>query len=107
MAPNRQQNLRFAFGDDGFTAMPRELGEGEPAWMATLRLSSYGGAAGAPNNVGAVSWATATNTARAQGNGITITYSNQKAGMRQNFLITQWPLGRGPLRLDFAVERRA
>jgi hypothetical protein len=109
MAPNRAHNFRFTFANDGFTATPRELEEGDLDWRLSLKLSSYGKSESLP--APAISgptlsgvWATVTNTAQLRGDGITISYRNDTTGLRQEFLVSQKPLGQGPLWLNFKAE---
>src|SRR5579862_1544083 len=42
MTPNRAQNLRFKFLDDGLTVTPRELQTSDMPWQLTMRLTSFG-----------------------------------------------------------------
>ena len=105
MAPNRAQNLRFTFHDDGLTITPRKLAKNQPAWTATMRLESFGRPEGVVRRVGEASWAIAKNTAQDRGHGIAINYRNDQQGLRQEFLVEEKPPGDGPLRLEFGLER--
>jgi hypothetical protein len=105
MAPNRAQNLRFTFHEDGVTVVPREP-SASVDWSANIRLASYG-RAGARMGlaIGSASWMVSSNAAQVRSDSTTIEYKNDREGLRQNFLVAQRPLGAGPLRLDFTVER--
>jgi len=103
MTPNRANNLRFLFLNDGFSVTRREPKHGDLAWSATFRLDRYGRAGVAPGRIRGISWSSSNNTAQARSEGLVIEYSNDLAGMRQSFLITQRPPGKGPLSLDFVL----
>lgn len=104
MAPNRAHNLRFIFRNDGLTVMPRKSSDSGPAWTATLRLNSYGRTGFGDKGIGNGSWLIKKNSSKLHGDGFTISYTNDKEGLRQEFLIDKKPRGTGPLRLDFVVE---
>ena len=105
MAPNRAQNLRFTFHEDGVTVVPREP-SASVDWKAKIRLASYGrvGARIGPA-IESASWTVSGIAAQVRSDGTTIGYKNDREGLRQNFLVAQSPPGAGPLRLDFTVER--
>ena len=102
MTPNRAQNLRFTFLEDGVRIVPRE-GDTGLDWSATVRLATIGRAAVNTTTFTPLNWSVAQNTARMVGKEATIEYRNDKGGLRQDFLIAQRPPGEGPLRLEFLV----
>jgi len=106
MAPNRAHNLRITFHDSGVTVTPRTNAANETPWAATMTLETYGRQGLAGKALGETSWSLDQNKAQVQGQGITIDYSNDKEGLRQDFRIQERPPGSGPLRLDFKVERK-
>lgn len=102
---NRAQNLRFTYYSDGFAVEPRDYGEGNPKpWEITMRLRSFGKSPASGLTVGSVRWAVKENAASVTADGIVIEYTNERAGLRQNFRILNRPPGREPLQLVFAVE---
>ena len=102
-APNRAQNLRFTFLDDGFEVHPRTNAGPELDWQAALQVDAYGRARGfrAP---GSPSWTIDGRTATATSPGLTIEYSNDKRGMRQTFVLPDRPSGGGAVLLLLRVE---
>ncbi|HTI71616.1 MAG TPA: hypothetical protein VMF06_16700 [Candidatus Limnocylindria bacterium] len=103
MAPNRAQNLRFAFNNDVLTFTSRDSATGTSAWGATLSLESFGRAE-ARHQESAYSWETDKSTAHATGADIRIDYNNHQGGLRQDFLIQHPYPGEGPLTLQFRLE---
>jgi hypothetical protein len=57
MAPNRAQNLRFTFYDQGIAVAPRKLSDKLTSWNATLSLDSYGRKGIPGRRAGSTSWA--------------------------------------------------
>ena len=104
-AANRAQNLRFTFLDDGFAAEPRDYGEGNPKpWEMTMRLQSLGKSGVGARTVEEGRWVVARNTASMDAAGISLEYTNDKAGLRQNFRVVSPPAGDEPLRLVIEVQ---
>ena len=103
MTPNRANNLRFLFLDNGFMVTPRDPKFGDPQWSASFQLDYYGREGFTPSRLAAVSWSTSNNTALASSDGMVVDYSNTRAGMRQSFLLLQRPPGPGSLSLVFGV----
>jgi hypothetical protein len=97
-SPNRAQNLRFDYSDNGFLVTPRD----EKTWTVSMTLESYGKAEMIP--FVAAAFTANKNKGESEGNGVTITYENSREGMRQNFLIKEKPEGDGPLKLNIDVN---
>jgi len=127
MAPNRAHNLRFTFQGAGLKVEPRELQntdlpqseieallvplfrspqtESGVPWSVHLNLDSFGASAQNPSVVSVLSATTEENTATMQSSRVAIKYTNDKDGLRQDFLIYSPPSNSGQLRLDFSVTR--
>jgi len=103
---NRAQDLRFTYYQDGFELEPRDYGLGNPKpWEATLSLAAFGKTASPALTVANPRWiSTAQNAANVAADGLTIEYTNSRAGMRQSFLLTTRPAGDGPLQFQFGVQ---
>jgi hypothetical protein len=104
MAPNRKQNHRFTFLENGFTVTQRVFQETDPRWSATLHWDSYGRSVGQVLPAENIEWLVEGNWAEARGASASIFYNNDKEGLRQDFQIRERPQGDGPLRLDFTVQ---
>ena len=105
-SPNREQNLRFTYFSDGFSAEPRELpDDGVVPWRLGIRLEALGKSSlpSAPIHLDG-GLETDKNVASLRNPEIEIQYINAPEGMRQNFLIKSRPEGLESLVLDFAVE---
>jgi hypothetical protein len=100
-APNRAQNLRSYFKEQGVTIIAREAEQ--PSWSLALSLAGYGrGARQAPLG---------TPTLRAEGARITYDrgalkewYENQPRGLEQGFTIDAAPPGTGELWVALALS---
>lgn len=104
-SPNRAQNLRFTYEGDGFSAEPlRHEGASSP-WRLGLRLSAWG-REDAMQEFQAGDLRVEGNRAEAEGSGVTVMYRNDRAGMRQDFLVKDRPGGSGPLRLRLGVAQK-
>lgn len=103
LTPNRAHNLTFIIYDDGFGLTPRELKAGERSWCATMRLDSYGKVGSRGRPLGPVSWKPNGGKVTSEGATISVDYSNDKHGLRQNFLLKKRPAGKGPVRLEFRL----
>ncbi|HPH92421.1 MAG TPA: FG-GAP-like repeat-containing protein, partial [Ferruginibacter sp.] len=90
--PNRKNNLRFFYDDDGFTAEPRttiakipgknptEINHKElPAWKVAFTLDK--------KQIGKGRWNVAANKAEYITDKVTVQYINNEEGMRQNFIV--------------------
>lgn len=104
---NRRQNLRFTYFDNGFAAEPRLLPEsGEKPWEYEIVLLGYGKDPALQLTPADGPWTIRDNQASYATEKINIEYSNEQAGMRQNFLVKEKPLGNQPLELTFRVETK-
>lgn len=105
-SPNRAQNLRFTYWDDGFAAEPRTAAEPNSHWKVKIALQSYGRTQEtAP--LGQPAWKVSGKRASATTRGLAFEYTNDRDGMRQNFVLAEKPKGQGPLRLNFRAELRS
>ena len=107
MAPNRAQNLRFRFQEDGVTVTQREPTVAPSTWSATITLEGYGRAISSPRGTANCAWCLDGSKASVLADDMAISYYNSEAGLRQDFLIYQRPPGPGPLRLNFEVQRNS
>jgi hypothetical protein len=102
-SPNRAQNLRFTYRGDGFTVEPRTYDEQDSPWKLGMSLSAWG-REDARSTFRPGELRVDANRAAAEGRGVTVTYHNDREGMRQDFLVRQRPVGSGPLRLWLELE---
>jgi hypothetical protein len=112
--PNRNNNLRFYYTNNGFTVQPRStqipIGEPDatkrpdeikyknlPDWKVSFNLDK--------KQVGVGEWQVAGNKAEYKTGHVTVQYINSEEGMRQNFIV-QSPLTRdsSDLKLHFNIE---
>jgi len=100
-SPNRTQNLRFTYWGDGFSVEPRMTEN--PSWKLTLKLAAWG-RDGAQVEFRPGELEVNGNRAKANGDGITLTYQNDSKGMRQDFLVQERPSGSGSLKLWLQIE---
>ncbi|MFZ1785203.1 MAG: FG-GAP-like repeat-containing protein [Ferruginibacter sp.] len=113
--PNRKNNLRFFYDDNGFSVEPRTtkipVGEFDPVARPDEKKYRY-----LPNwkinfnldkkQVGNGEWRIANNKAEYITDNITVQYINNDAGMRQNFIV-QTPLTNdGELKLNFSIKTK-
>jgi hypothetical protein len=110
-SPNRANNLRFRYNPDGFSMETRQDSLGLETWSITLRL------AGVFRGLDFCFGADPEARQDLQDNhlqfhhagGLTMEYINGMAGMRQNFILHERPVGEGALkvRLDLDSELHA
>jgi hypothetical protein len=111
--PNRKNNLRFYYDENGFTVQPRATQipvrdydittppdqikyKTLPEWKIAFNLDR--------KQIGEGSWQINGNKAEYQTENITVQYINNTEGMRQNFIV-QKPLSEDEdLKLNFSVE---
>ena len=98
-APNRAQNLRTYFRDEGIEVVPRTTGEEAPPWRFTWRTTAFGRGARPEAAAPAV-------PPRFDGSHVTYDhgafdewYENGPQGLEQGFTIREKPPGRGALRI--------
>lgn len=111
--PNRHQNLRFFYTEDGFTVEPRTtkipVGEYDPMkdpdeikykelpdWKVQFDLDKA--------QTGNGNWQLNGNTAEYITPAVTVQYINNKEGMRQNFIVQQPLQQQGKLRVNLAIK---
>jgi len=100
-SPNRKNNIRFIYHNDGFTAVTRETSrEKRDDWEIQLRITNY--EFGIKNEGLKV----AGNKAFVENDKIRIDYSNDEDGMRQDFIIKKRPEGVGKLRLNISADTK-
>ncbi|GMU87432.1 MAG: hypothetical protein AMXMBFR48_26730 [Ignavibacteriales bacterium] len=120
-SPNRSQNLRFVYHNDGFTAKPRQLKiplydsnnksvtEEEKEyreiadWKIRFKLKGYG----RKNDLRTFSgneFSVIKNTAKIEDKDFAITYHNSEEGMRQDFIVKHEFPGEGLLRVAIILE---
>ncbi len=106
--PNRKNNLRFFYTEDGFSAEPRTtktpVGDFNarymqiPGWKVTFKLDK--------KQIGSGKWQIIKNQANYLTSNITVQYINNDEGMRQNFIVHK-PLSRsGNLKINFSVKTK-
>ncbi len=111
--PNRKNNLRFFYDENGFTVEPRTtktpIGIADPMdradeikyrylpnWKVNFNLDK--------KQVGNGTWQTANNKALFLTEKITVEYINNDEGMRQNFIVHQ-PLSKSnELKINFSIK---
>ena len=99
-SPNRANNIRFIYHKDGFTAKTRDTrGKSEDEWEIKLQITNY--ELQMNEEIVAVE-----NKAHIENENIRIDYTNDKEGMRQDFVIKQKPEGEGKLRLDISADTK-
>ncbi len=115
-SPNRANNIRFIYHKDGFIAKTRSnkipkfdvndktLKEEEKEyetideWSIQLRIRNE------ELGIGEGELSAAGDKAWIENDNIRIDYTNNKEGMRQDFIIKQKPAGEGKLRVDLTAE---
>src|SRR5688500_6467442 len=91
---NRVQNLRFSYYDDRFAAEHRVFDEGtEIPWSYEIVLLGYGKDPAEQKSSRGGNRRTERNKAWVSKHEIEVQYINERAGMRQNFLVKQKPPG--------------
>jgi len=113
--PNRKNNLRFFYDEDGFTVEPRTtqipIGDYDPmkrpdeikykhlsSWKISFNLDK--------KQVGNGKWQIVNNKAEYITDNITIQYINNESGMRQNFIV-QKPLSKKEeLKINFSIKTK-
>ncbi|MFM6924243.1 MAG: hypothetical protein ACKOU7_01980, partial [Ferruginibacter sp.] len=113
--PNRKNNLRFFYDDNGFSAEPRStkipIGKATPlagpdeikykylpGWKVRFSLDK--------KQFGHGNWEVANNKASCVTEKVTVEYINNDEGMRQNFIVRQ-PLSKSKkLKINFSVKTK-
>ena len=119
-SPNRVNNIRFIYHNDGFTAKARDVNETED-WSIRLKVLSdnlnighddgVSGpkssiAKGNSDNIQSSQLTVAGNEAWTENESMRIDYVNTEEGMRQDFIVKQKPSGKGNLRIDFTANTK-
>lgn len=111
--PNRKNNLRFYYDENGFTAEPRttripvanydksadpdEIKYRQiPAWKVAFQLDK--------KQIGKGVWETDGNKAAYRTDNVIVEYINNEEGMRQNFIVQKSLSGDKDLELNFSVK---
>ncbi len=114
-SPNRANNIRFIYHKDGFTAVTRDAkGETNNEWSVELRIRNYElgimnkdfGNRNYKLGINNAELKVAGNKAFIENDNIRIDYTNDKDGMRQDFIIKNRPDGEGILRLNLSAETK-
>jgi hypothetical protein len=100
-SPNRAQNLRFSYLEDGFVAQRRVQATEDDEWVVGLRLDLFGKPT-APRSLDGGEMTIDRKSAIVVHSAIAIHYHNDIDGMRQSFIVDR-PEGEGELRLEMAV----
>ena len=112
-SPNRKNNIRFIYFKDGFTAETRSAEAGEEEFSIDFKVKNLtrqriyesavngGGIQFSENEIIAKG-----NTASIENENIRINYTNDNAGMRQDFIVKNKPVGEGKLRLKLAADTK-
>lgn len=103
-SPNRSQNMRITYLDDGFAAEPRIRETDGNAWQVALRMKSWGRANFARLAPGLGHWEISKNFGRYKTPLLEVEYHNTAGGMQQNFKVLTPVVGLGPLTLEMQVE---
>ncbi len=119
-SPNRVNNIRFIYHNDGFTAKARDVNETED-WFVRLKVMSeklkFGHddeingskssiAKDNSDNIQSSQLTVAGNKAWTENESMRIDYVNTEEGMRQDFIVKQKPSGKGNLRIDFTANTK-
>jgi hypothetical protein len=118
-SPNRAQDFRFVYCDDGFAVQPRSsrspvsLEINRPAqepgqtsaedWQVSLSVRGFG-RAGRSRSFEGKGLSVIGNKASIEDRSLRIEYQNDRMGMRQDFIVKKRPSGSGPLQLDVEVD---
>ncbi len=101
-SPNRKNNLRFHYFDNGFTVEPRD---NDNEWSIGIYLLSYGREELKGYTGGAL--AVDRNTGIVENKDISIEYINSNKGMRENFIVHKRINGDGLLELHLNIKGNA
>ncbi|MEI6765933.1 MAG: FG-GAP-like repeat-containing protein [Bacteroidota bacterium] len=101
-SPNRNQNLRINYLNNGFFMKPRTEAHGEWSISMNLETISKGGAPLRPS--ADPQFCSDLNSLDVRHTGFDMHYENSEEGMRQNFIINNIPAGNEPLTLSINIE---
>jgi hypothetical protein len=97
-APNRAQNLRTTFGEQGIEVLPRTAKGVSPAWRFGWQTTGFG-RLGRIEEVSPSSPSSAGARVVYQRNGWSEWYENAAKGLVQGFTIERQPVGEGPIEI--------
>ena len=100
-APNRAQNLRFAFDAAGFSVQPRQHGASAWTWRW---CSEAWGRPGALTALPVLEPQAEARRVHYDRVGLTEWYENGEAGLEQGFTVASRPAGAGPLHVQGRLE---
>jgi hypothetical protein len=101
-SPNRENNIRFIYHKDGFTAKARTLNSKKGQWDVKLQVKDCG----LINEDSKNELQVTENKAFVENDKIRIDYKNDKDGMRQDFIIKQKPEAEGMLKLNIEADTK-
>ncbi len=102
-SPNRANNLRFIYNRNGFTAMARDAeceSEDTDNWSIKFKVESE------KLKLESKDLQISGGNASIEDENMRIDYTNDKEGMRQDFVIKNKPEGEGRLRLDISADTK-
>ncbi len=99
-SPNRNNDLRFYYYENGFSVEPRE---NENKWNIGIYLLSYGREDDSIKYLGGTIISN-KNKALVENNDITIEYINNNSGMRENFIVHKKVEGNELLELNLRID---
>ncbi len=103
-SPNRSNNIRFIYNNDGFIATERIRDvSGSSGWSVQFKASGYSRKNNLPTNFSGREIFTSGNSAYCEDENIIIKYLNDENGMRQDFIIKKRAEGDGLLSLKIDV----
>jgi len=107
--PNRKNNLRFFYDENGFTAEPRttiaEVPGENPAEIKHKKLPDWKVAFNLDKKqIGKGNWRIATNKAEYITDKVTVQYINNEEGMRQNFIVGAPLSSNDALKINFSIS---
>jgi len=94
VTPNRKNNLRFTYSENGFTVGPRLRANDD--WKIDFQLDR--------KQIGSGVWYIKNNTAEYVTDNITVQYINNEKGMRQNFIVKSPLSSTNDLKVNFNVQ---
>jgi len=122
-SPNRLNNIRFIYSNNGFTAKARDnkisvtgnydksinkKNKNVPYWEVNLRLNSFSKdeSNSLTNKFSGSKLITDNNTAFIEDDNLRINYINNEEGMRQDFIVKKKPEGNQDLKLELIAETK-
>jgi len=124
LSANRSNNMRFTYSEAGFTASVRnneiplvdksylslKANEKEyttvPKWQVGVKVNSFSKDRQSKSKFSGREFFTDKNTAYIEDDNLRINYTNNKDGMRQDFIVKSKPNGTEKLRLELMADSR-